>query len=88
MTEDGFYFNETYTKDLIQKIKVEKGPSIHLFTKEFFKKVSRILMEDGVYLLQAGSADIRGLFALPLYLERAMKNGDILIDKDPLIWEL
>ena len=30
----------------------------------------------------------RGLFALPLYLERALKKGDVLTDKKPFIWEL
>ena len=36
---------------------VESGPSVHLFTREFFQDVSRILSEDGVFVLQAGSAD-------------------------------
>lgn len=140
---------------------VEKGPSLFLFTKEFYKKVSWMLKDDGVFVLQAGSTDInfnqffsscsrtlkeafpvvrpfwtfmfsfcspwgfilasrkqdplnmdektietrikdrkikklvyyhsgihRGLFALPLYLERALKKGDILTDKKPFIWEL
>jgi spermidine synthase len=30
----------------------------------------------------------RGLFALPLYLEQALKKGDILTDKKPFVWEL
>jgi spermidine synthase len=140
---------------------IERGPSVFLFTKEFYGKVSRILKDDGVFVLQAGSTDInynqffsccsrtlkeifpvvrpywtfmfsfcspwgfivasrkqdplekdektiktrikdrkikklvyyhsgihRGLFALPLYLERALKKGDILTDKKPFIWEL
>jgi len=140
---------------------IEKGPSIHLFTKEFFNRVSRILADDGVFVLQAGSTDIihnhffsscfrtleqvfpvvrpywtfmfsfyspwgfvmasrkqdplkrderslktrikdrkikkltyyhpgihRGLFALPLYLKRALKKGDIITDKKPFIWEI
>jgi spermidine synthase len=36
---------------------VEGGPSVYLFTKEFFKKIFDILAEDGVFVLQAGSAD-------------------------------
>jgi spermidine synthase len=140
---------------------LDKGPSVNLFTEEFYRKVSKILKEDGVFVLQAGSADIsynqffsscsrtlkqvfpvvrpywtfmfsfcspwgfimatrkqdplnkdektiktriktrkikklvyyhpgihRGLFALPLYLERAVQKGDILTDKKPFIWEL
>jgi spermidine synthase len=140
---------------------INRGPSVYLFTEEFYKKVSRILKDDGVFVLQAGSTDIlynqffsscfrtlervfpvvrpywtfmfsfyspwgfvmaswkedplngdektlktrikdrqikklvyyhpgihRGLFALPLYLERALKKGDILTDKKPFIWEL
>lgn len=140
---------------------IENGPSVLLFTREFFRKVSRVLKDDGIFVLQAGSADIRfnqffsscsktleqvfpvvrpywtfmfsfyspwgfvlasrkydplivekktvqnrlrdrrvkkliyyhpgihrGLFALPLYLERAMKRGEILTEKDPFIWEI
>jgi spermidine synthase len=140
---------------------IDKGPSVYLFTEEFFRKVSRMLMDDGVFVLQAGSTDIinnqfysscfrtleqvfpvvrpywifmfsfyspwgfimaspkkdslkrdektikarikdrkikklvyyhpgihSGLFALPLYLKRAVKKGDILTDKKPFIWEL
>jgi spermidine synthase len=140
---------------------LENGPSINLFTKEFFQKVSRLLTDDGVFVLQAGSTDISynkffsscartlqlvfpvvrpywnfmfsfyspwgfvlasrkhdplhrdettfkkrfkdqkikmltyyhpgihsGLFALPMYLERALKKGDILTKKDPFIWEI
>jgi len=140
---------------------IEKGPSVNLFTEEFFRKASQIMSDDGVFVLQAGSTDIRynqffsscsrtleqvfpvvrpywtfmfsfyspwgfvmasrkqdplnwdektiasriknrkiknlvyyhpgihrGLFALPLYLERALKKGDILTDKKPFVWEL
>jgi spermidine synthase len=145
--------------DLTEPIK--EGPSVYLFTKEFFQKVSRILKDDGVFVLQAGSTDIRynqfysacsrtleqvfpvvrpywtfmfsfcspwgfivasreqdplnrdemtiktrlkdrkikkleyyhpgihlGLFALPLYLKKALKKGIILSDKKPFVWEL
>jgi spermidine synthase len=145
--------------DLTEPLK--EGPSVYLFTKEFFQKVSRILEDEGVFVLQAGSTDIRynqfytacartleqafpivrpywtfmfsfcspwgfimasrnqdplvrdeksirtrikdrkikklqyyhpgihhGLFALPLYLEMALKKGMILSDKNPFIWEL
>jgi spermidine synthase len=37
---------------------VEKGPSVQLFTLEFFKKVFDLLSEDGLFVLQAGSTDI------------------------------
>ena len=37
---------------------VKGGPSIPLFTEEFFKKVMRILKDDGIFVLQAGSADM------------------------------
>jgi spermidine synthase len=140
---------------------IERGLSVHLFTQEFYRKVSQLLKDDGVFVLQAGSTDIRynqffsscsrtleqifpvvrpywafifsfcspwgfimasrerdpldrdektiktrikdrkikklayyhsgihhGLFALPLYLERALKKGNILTDKKPFIWEL
>ncbi len=145
--------------DLTEPIKA--GPSVSLFTEEFFKDVSRILNRDGVFVLQAGSADLtynqfytscartlekvfpivrpywtfmfsfsspwgfilgslmedplkldektlgkrikdreikelkfyhpgihRGQFALPLYLEKALREGRILTEKEPFIWEL
>lgn len=36
---------------------VEKSPSVYLFTKEFFEKIAGILKDDGLFVLQAGSAD-------------------------------
>lgn len=36
---------------------VEEGPSVHLFTKEFFKEVYKALKVDGLFVLQAGSTD-------------------------------
>jgi len=36
---------------------VEEGPSIMLFTKDFFELVSQRLEEDGIFVLQAGSTD-------------------------------
>jgi len=145
--------------DLTEPLK--EGPSIYLFTEEFYKKISQILAEDGIFILQAGDTDFtynqfytscfrtlkqvfpvvrpywtfmfsfcspwgfimasrkqdplkmdektiktrikdrkieklkyyhsgihRGLFALPLYLERALKKGSVLTDKKPFIWEL
>jgi spermidine synthase len=145
--------------DLTEPLK--GGPSVYLFTEEFYVKLSRILKEDGVFVLQAGGTDIsynqfyascfrtlkqvfpvvrpywafmfsfcspwgfiiasrnqdplsmdemilksrlrartikklcyyhpgihRGLFALPMYLERALKKGSVLTDKKPFIWEL
>ncbi|MCK4646195.1 MAG: polyamine aminopropyltransferase [Candidatus Aminicenantes bacterium] len=36
---------------------VEKGPSVYLFTREFFERIFEVLKEDGLFVLQAGSAD-------------------------------
>ncbi len=36
---------------------LEGGPSVYLFTKEFFEKINRLLSVDGVFVLQAGSTD-------------------------------
>ncbi|MFB0565801.1 MAG: polyamine aminopropyltransferase [Candidatus Aminicenantaceae bacterium] len=36
---------------------VRAGPSIYLFTKEFFEIVFHSLEEDGIFVIQAGSAD-------------------------------
>ena len=36
---------------------VEKGPSVYLFTKEFFEKIEGLLSDEGLFVLQAGSAD-------------------------------
>jgi len=36
---------------------VEEGPSVHLFTNEFFKEVYKALKVDGLFVLQAGSTD-------------------------------
>lgn len=140
---------------------VEEGPSVPLFSVGFFKDISKILKEDGVFVLQAGSADLiyssffvsctmtleqvfpivrpyrtflfsfsspwgliltsqkedpvkigektigkrikerkvkklkfyhpgihNGQFALPSYLEKAMKKGRIITKKKPFIWGL
>lgn len=140
---------------------VEEGPSVFLFTKEFFKKIFEVLKEDGLFVLQAGSTDPfynqffcslaktlekvfpfvrpywtfvisfslpwgfimaskgddplglneneilrrirsrgikklkfyhsglhKGYFALPLYLMKDLKKGEILTDRSPFIWKL
>jgi spermidine synthase len=36
---------------------IAKGPSVFLFTEEFFEKVFASLKDDGLFILQAGSAD-------------------------------
>ncbi len=36
---------------------LEKGPSVYLFTEEFFTRVFKILEEKGMFVLQAGSTD-------------------------------
>jgi spermidine synthase len=46
---------EIVISDLTEPI--EGGPSVLLFSLEFFEKVSRILREDGLFVLQAGSTD-------------------------------
>jgi len=139
---------------------VAGGPSIHLFTREFFMGLSRILKDDGFFVMQSGTTDSnynafftacshtleevfpivraytasifsfgmpwgfllaskgvdardpgkdrirerlrrrgvqnlkfyhpelhRPLFALPLYLKQALKDGGVVItDADPFIW--
>jgi spermidine synthase len=140
---------------------LDKGPSVNLFTEEFYRKILNVLKDDGIFVIQAGSTDImynqffsacsrtleqvfpvvrpywnfmfsfyspwgfvmasriqdpldcdekmiesrikkrkirrlvyyhpgihRGLFALPLYLVEALKEGDVLTQKKPFIWEL
>jgi spermidine synthase len=139
---------------------VEDGPSMKLFTAEFFEQVSRRLAPQGLFVVQAGSADNsyhrffssvtvtlgavfpivrpywtfifsfglpwgfamasqsldpmeldeeavrkkleertvrgmnhyqpglhRGLFALPFYLEKGIRNGRVLRDSDPFVWK-
>lgn len=136
------------------------GPSVFLFTQEFYEKIACILSEEGVFVIQAGAADLsyhqfyassfrtlkqvfpvarpywtfmfsfgsswgfilaskkqdplkwdeetlkaqikardlgnlrfyhpgihHGLFALPVYLEQALKMGRVLTDNNPFIWE-
>jgi len=36
---------------------VKEGPSVYLFTKDFFEKIFNALNEDGVFVLQAGGTD-------------------------------
>ncbi|MFQ6070567.1 MAG: polyamine aminopropyltransferase [Candidatus Aminicenantales bacterium] len=36
---------------------VREGPSVYLFTREFFSRVDAALNEDGIFVLQAGSTD-------------------------------
>jgi spermidine synthase len=140
---------------------LDKGPSVYLFTEEFYRKITDVLKEDGIFVIQAGSTDIlynqffsaccrtleqvfpvvrpywtfmfsfyspwgfvmasrgqdpldcdektvtsrikdrktgkfvyyhpgihHGLFALPLYLKKALKKGDVLTRKNPFIWEV
>ena len=37
---------------------VKGGPSLYLFTQEFYEKIAHILEEDGVFVIQAGAADL------------------------------
>lgn len=36
---------------------LEEGPSVYLFTKEFYAKISDVLEDNGVFVMQAGSTD-------------------------------
>lgn len=36
---------------------IVEGPSVYLFTKEFFEKIFQALKKDGLFVLQAGSTD-------------------------------
>ena len=36
---------------------LEEGPSRYFFTKEFFDRISEILRDEGIFVLQAGSTD-------------------------------
>lgn len=36
---------------------LEGGPSVYLFTREFFSRIAATLTDDGIFVLQAGSAD-------------------------------
>jgi spermidine synthase len=51
-TEDKF---DVVVSDLTEPLK--EGPSLYLFTREFFEHVFNLLEEDGVFVLQAGSTD-------------------------------
>lgn len=36
---------------------IQEGPSVYLFTQEFFKRIGHVLKDDGLFVLQAGSTD-------------------------------
>jgi spermidine synthase len=36
---------------------IEKGPSVYLFTQEFYEKINSVLDENGIFVMQAGSTD-------------------------------
>lgn len=46
---------DVIVSDLTEPLRA--GPSLFLFTKEFFKKIFQALSEDGIFVLQAGSTD-------------------------------
>lgn len=65
--EDARHFLEKSEKkfdviisDLTEPVK--EGPSVYLFTKEFFEKIFQALRKEGLFVMQAGSTD-------PLYHE-------------------
>ncbi|MFQ6109226.1 MAG: polyamine aminopropyltransferase [Candidatus Aminicenantales bacterium] len=62
--------------DLTEPLK--EGPSLYLFTREFFEHVFHGLKEDGLFVLQAGSTD-------PLYHEFFASCARTLSDVFPLV---
>jgi spermidine synthase len=62
--------------DLTEPLK--EGPSVYLFTKEFFEKIFLALKEDGVFVLQAGGAD-------PFYNQFFASCAKTLKDIFPLV---
>ncbi len=58
---------------------LEEGPSIYLFTREFYERVFQILTDDGVFVAQAGSADIF-YYNLPVILHRTLKEVFPFVD--------
>lgn len=53
--EDAVESYDVIISDLTEPLK--GGPSVYLFTKEFYEKVNHVLCDDGMFVLQAGSAD-------------------------------
>lgn len=51
-TQDRF---DVVISDLTEPI--EGGPSVYLFTQEFFEKIDSVLNDDGIFVMQAGSTD-------------------------------
>lgn len=62
--------------DLTEPIK--EGPSVYLFTKEFFERIFQALKKDGLFVLQAGSTD-------PSYHEFFASCAKTLEDVFPLV---
>ncbi len=67
-TEEKF---DVIISDLTEPL--EEGPSVYLFTKEFYNKVFEKLSDDGVFVAQSGSADIF-YYNLPVTLHRTLKE--------------
>ncbi|MCK4932501.1 MAG: polyamine aminopropyltransferase [Candidatus Aminicenantes bacterium] len=51
-TQDKF---DVIISDLTEPL--EESPSVYLFTKEFYEKINKILYDNGVFVMQAGSTD-------------------------------
>lgn len=51
-TQDRF---DVIISDLTEPL--EESPSVFLFTKEFYEKINKILYDNGVFVMQAGSTD-------------------------------
>lgn len=67
---------DVVVSDLTEPIK--EGPSVYLFTKEFFGSIYQVLEEDGLLVLQAGSTD-------PFYHEFFASCARTLEDVFPLV---
>ena len=58
---------------------LEEGPSVYLFTKEFYSRIFDILTDDGILVAQSGSADIF-YYNLPTTLYRTLKEVFPFVD--------
>jgi spermidine synthase len=48
---------------------VEDGPSVHLWSRSYYRQVARVLADDGIFVLQAGEFD-----PLDLYMARCVRS--------------
>jgi spermidine synthase len=57
---------------------LEEGSSVYLFTKEFYEKIDKVLNDNGVFVLQAGSTD-------PTYFEFFTSCAKTLAQVFPIV---